>query len=162
MCAILPVWHLSSLITLHQRPIQAIAHGLHLSDPRNRNHKSLAIANHNFEVASFSRRNRSEIAVLEVCSESQWFFWVAIVVASDLRFEVAAIRVTKVFTSPVENSWRYALFASFANSSSREAALYFADVRIAASRSSFLTSSKPSKCFAISVSVCFGLRSISS
>ena len=42
-----------------------------LSDPRNRNHKSLAIANHNFEVASFSRRNRSEIAVLEVFSESQ-------------------------------------------------------------------------------------------
>ena len=35
-----------------------------LSDPRNRNHKSLAIANHNFEVASFPRRNRSEIAVL--------------------------------------------------------------------------------------------------
>ena len=30
-----------------------------LSDPRNRNHKSLAIGNHNFEVASFSRRNRS-------------------------------------------------------------------------------------------------------
>ena len=27
--------------------------------PRNRNHKSLAIVNHNFEVASFSRRNRS-------------------------------------------------------------------------------------------------------
>ena len=42
-----------------------------LSDPRNRNHKSLAIANHNFEVASFSRRNRNEIAVLEVFSESQ-------------------------------------------------------------------------------------------
>ena len=33
-----------------------------LSDPRNRNHKSLAIGNHNFEVASFSRRNRNEIA----------------------------------------------------------------------------------------------------
>ena len=42
-----------------------------LSDPRNRNHKSLAIANHNFEVASFSRRNRNEIAVLQVVSESQ-------------------------------------------------------------------------------------------
>ena len=42
-----------------------------LSDPRNRNHKSLAIANHNFEVASFSRRNRNEIAVLQVSSESQ-------------------------------------------------------------------------------------------
>ena len=42
-----------------------------LSDPRHRNHKSLAIANHNFEVASFSRRNRNEIAVLEVFSESQ-------------------------------------------------------------------------------------------
>ena len=42
-----------------------------LSDPRNRNHKSLAIANRNFEVASFSRRSRSEIAVLEVFSESQ-------------------------------------------------------------------------------------------
>ena len=36
-----------------------------LSDRRNRNHKSLAIANHNFEVASFSHRNRSEIAVLQ-------------------------------------------------------------------------------------------------
>ena len=34
-----------------------------LSDPRNRNHKSLAIGNHNFEIASFSRRNRSKIAV---------------------------------------------------------------------------------------------------
>ena len=34
-----------------------------LSDPRNRNHKSLAIGNHNFEVAGFSRRNRSKIAV---------------------------------------------------------------------------------------------------
>ena len=42
-----------------------------LGDPRNRNHKSLAIANHNFEVASFSRRYRSKIAVLEVFSESQ-------------------------------------------------------------------------------------------
>ena len=42
-----------------------------LSDPRNRNHKSLAIANHNSEVASFSRRNRNEIAVLQVLSESQ-------------------------------------------------------------------------------------------
>ena len=42
-----------------------------LSDPRNRNHKSLAIANRNFEVASFSRRNRSEIAVSQVFSESQ-------------------------------------------------------------------------------------------
>ena len=42
-----------------------------LSDPHHRNHKSLAIANHNFEVASFSRRNRSEIAVLKVFSESQ-------------------------------------------------------------------------------------------
>ena len=31
-----------------------------LSDPRNRNHKSLAIGNHNFEVARFSRRNRSK------------------------------------------------------------------------------------------------------
>ena len=69
-----------------------------LSDPRNRNHKSLAIANHNFEVSSFSRRNRSEIAMLEVFSESQWFFWFAIAVASDLRFEVAAIRVTKAKT----------------------------------------------------------------
>ena len=37
-----------------------------------------------------------EIAVLEVFLESQWFFWVAIAVASDLRFEVAAIRVTKL------------------------------------------------------------------
>ena len=67
-----------------------------LSDPRNRNHKSLAIANHNFEVARFfpqkSQWNRSFAGV----SESQWFFWVVIAVASDLRFEVAAIRVTKV------------------------------------------------------------------
>ena len=36
------------------------------SDPRKRKHKSLAIANHNFEVASFFRRNRIEIAVLQV------------------------------------------------------------------------------------------------
>ena len=42
-----------------------------LSDPRNRNHKSLAIGNHNFEVASFSRRNRSKIAV----SHSQKSHW---------------------------------------------------------------------------------------
>ena len=42
-----------------------------LSDPRNHNHKSLAIANHSFEVASFSRRNRNEIAVLQLFSESQ-------------------------------------------------------------------------------------------
>ena len=63
-----------------------------LSDPHNRNHKSLAIANHNFEVASFFRRNRSEIAVSEVFSESQWFFWVlrlqslAICDSKSLRF----------------------------------------------------------------------------
>ena len=44
---------------------------LELSDPRNRNHKSLAIGNHNFEVASFSRRNRSKIAV----SQSQKSHW---------------------------------------------------------------------------------------
>ena len=69
-----------------------------LTDPRNRNHKSLAIANRNFEVTSFCRRNRSEIAVLQVLSESQWFLWVAIAVASGLRFEVAAIRVTKLIT----------------------------------------------------------------
>ena len=69
---------------------------LKFSDPRNPNHKSLAIANRNFAVASFSGRNRSEIAVLQVFSESQWFFRVAIAVASDLRFEVAAIRVTKL------------------------------------------------------------------
>ena len=42
-----------------------------LSDPRNRNHKSLAIGNHNFEVASFSRRNRSRIAVLQ-SQKSHW------------------------------------------------------------------------------------------
>ena len=34
-----------------------------LSDPPNRNHKSLAIGHHNFKVASFSCRNRSKIAV---------------------------------------------------------------------------------------------------
>ena len=46
--------------------------GPELSDPRNRNHKSLAIANRNLEVASFSRRNRSEkIAALQAFSESQ-------------------------------------------------------------------------------------------
>ena len=44
---------------------------LDLSDPRNRNHKSLAIGNHNFEVASFSRRNRSKIAVLQ-SQKSHW------------------------------------------------------------------------------------------
>ena len=71
-----------------------------LSDPHHRNHKSLAIANHNFEVASrIPKWNRSKIAVLEVFSESQWIFWVAIAVASDLRFEVAAIRVTKAVDS---------------------------------------------------------------
>ena len=42
-----------------------------LSDPRNCNHKSLAIGNHNFEVASFPRRNRSKIAV----SQSQKSHW---------------------------------------------------------------------------------------
>ena len=42
-----------------------------LSDPRNRNHKSQAIGNHNFEVASFSRRNHSKIAV----SQSQKSHW---------------------------------------------------------------------------------------
>ena len=41
-----------------------------LSDPRNRNHKSLAIGNHNFEVASFSRRNHSKIAVKS--QKSHW------------------------------------------------------------------------------------------
>ena len=35
----------------------------HLSGPSGRNHKSLAIGNHNFEVASFSRRDRNQIAV---------------------------------------------------------------------------------------------------
>ena len=44
---------------------------IRVSDPRNRNHKSLAIGNHNFEVASFSRRNRSKIAV----SQSQKSHW---------------------------------------------------------------------------------------
>ena len=44
------------------------------SDPRNRNHKSLAIANHNFEVASFCRRNRNEIAVLQVFRSRSDFF----------------------------------------------------------------------------------------
>ena len=36
--------------------------------PLNRNHKSLAIGNHNFEVASFSRRNRSKITVSQSLS----------------------------------------------------------------------------------------------
>ena len=48
-----------------------------LSDPRNRNHKSLAIGNHNFEVASFSRRNRSKIAV----SQSQKAHWAKTIAA---------------------------------------------------------------------------------
>ena len=48
--------------------------GSPLSDPRNRNHKSLAIGNHNFEVANFSRRNRSKIAV----SQSQNRIYVAL------------------------------------------------------------------------------------
>ena len=77
--------------------ILVLVHHLKLSDPHNRNHKSLAIANRNFEVASFPCRNRSEIAALQVFSESQWFFWVAMAVASDLRFEIAAIRVTKIW-----------------------------------------------------------------
>ena len=42
---------------------------LTLSDPRNRNHKSLAIGNHIFEVASFFCRNRSKIAVSQ---KSHW------------------------------------------------------------------------------------------
>ena len=42
-----------------------------LSDPRNRNHKSLAIGNHNFKVTSFSSRNRDKIAV----SQSQKSHW---------------------------------------------------------------------------------------
>ena len=67
----------------------------HLSVPHNRNHKSLAIANRNFAVASFPRRNRSEITVLQGVFGVAVIFWVAIAVASDLRFEVAAIRVTK-------------------------------------------------------------------
>ena len=51
-----------------------------LSDPRNRNRKSLAIGNRNFEeVASFSRRNRNKIAV----SQSQ---------KSDWAKKIAAIR----------------------------------------------------------------------
>ena len=48
-----------------------------LSDPRNRNHKSLAIGNHNFEVAGFSRRNRRKIAV----SQSQKSHWAKIKIA---------------------------------------------------------------------------------
>ena len=48
-----------------------------LSDPRNRNHKSLAITNHNFEVASFARRNRDKIAV----SQSQKSHWAKIIAA---------------------------------------------------------------------------------
>ena len=39
---------------------------MQIGDPRNRNHKSPAIANHNFEVASFSRRNRSFTGVFGV------------------------------------------------------------------------------------------------
>ena len=38
---------------------------LGLSDPRSRNHKSLAIGNHNFEVASFAPRNRS-VAITKI------------------------------------------------------------------------------------------------
>ena len=47
---------------------------LGLSDPRNRNHKSLAIANHIFEVASFFRRNRNEIAMLQAFRSRSEFF----------------------------------------------------------------------------------------
>ena len=42
-----------------------------LSDPRTRNHKPLAIGNHNFEIASFSRRNRNKITM----SQSQNSHW---------------------------------------------------------------------------------------
>ena len=57
---------------VRQGPLGEIANASDgLSDPRNRNHKSLAIGNHNFEVASFSRRNRSKIAV----SQSQKSHW---------------------------------------------------------------------------------------
>ena len=51
-----------------------------LSDPRNRNHKLLAIGNHNFEVASFSRRNRSKIAM----SQSQKPHWAQTIAAIQL------------------------------------------------------------------------------
>ena len=60
---------ISAKICVSGRFVPWVRHGL--SDPRHRNHKSLAIANHDFEVAKFSRTNRSEIAVLEVFSESQ-------------------------------------------------------------------------------------------
>ena len=42
-----------------------------LSDPHDRNHKSLAIGNHNLEVASFARRNCRKIAL----SQSQKSHW---------------------------------------------------------------------------------------
>ena len=60
-----------------------------LSDPHNRNHKSLAIGNHNFEVASFSRRNRSKIAV----SQSQKSHWAK---------KIAAIRNHTLVAFPAE------------------------------------------------------------
>ena len=78
-----------------------------LSDPRNRNHKSLAIGNHNFEIASFSRRNRSKIAVSQ-SQQSHWagcflsrsdFFELRLQSLAICDFEVAAIRVTKLETA---------------------------------------------------------------
>ena len=60
--------------------------GPELSDPRNRNHKSLAIGNRNFEIASFSRRNRNKIAV----SQSQKSHWAKKVAAIQNRTLVVA------------------------------------------------------------------------
>ena len=59
-----------------------------LSDARNPNHKSLAIANHNFEVASFSRRNRNDQSQFYRCFRSRSDFL-------ELRLQSLAIRDSK-------------------------------------------------------------------
>ena len=78
------------------------------------------------------------------------------------RYTVQLRPLQMVFRAAVENSWRYAFVANFVSSSSAVEAPPFAGFRSAASTSAFLTSPKPSKCFAISVSVSTGLRIISS
>ena len=58
-----------------------------LSDPRNRNHKSLAIANCNFEIASFSRR----VAVKSQRNRSVTRFFGFAVIFFELRLQSLSI-----------------------------------------------------------------------
>ena len=76
-----------------------------LNDPRNRNYQSLAIANRNFGSrklkSQWNRKLKSQwnrSVPEDVFGVAAIFFWVAIAIASDLWFEVAATRVTKLGT----------------------------------------------------------------